>query len=530
MKNLLLASVAVSSLMLGGAAFADTTVDVGAVLSTQTNTSHVVTELDTNKVGKDINNINGTVTQTAAAIGNSLSVTGDTANGVTDVQHQNGYVAATLNTVEYSVNGAVTNTAAAIGNTATVTVGTSVGDLNNTQTTDGNDPIAHATADIHDVLGNVSVTSAAIGNTYTVGGKVVNGVTTPVDVQGYITSVQKANSPDTATSNLTLDNLQGDVTSTTAAIGNTATVTANYTYSANINQVNTGTTSATSTVTKNLTTPTDAIKGSLSVTSAAIGNTATLTGNYTGSLANEGNAVINQTNSGKVTAELTATANTVNGTLTETAAAIGNTATSTGTQRTLNEIQTNSGDVSASATLSTVSIGQDGVGNPVKNVSTTIAAIGDSLNLTGSSALTTTTQQTNSGDIKATGIVDVNQISGTMTGTAAAIGNSLTAVMDQTTLSYTQSNTGDIFATGDFKISNVGYNYDGHTPQDVSLTVAAIGNSLDLASSSTTTDTISQTNNNVWTKAVANVGVNQVTGNLSVTAAAIGNSASVHVK
>jgi len=542
MKTLLLASVAISSLVLGGAAFADTTVDVGAVINTQTNTSHVVSDLESNpttqNVTQNINNINGTVTETAAAIGNSLSVTAPATNGVTNVQNQNGYVGATLNTTEYSVKGAISDTAAAIGNSATLTMSTSYGDINNTQTTNGNDPTANLTANIHDDLGAVTTTSAAIGNTFSLGGTVTKNVTAPVDVKGFITSVQTANSPDSATTNLTLDNIQNSVTSTTAAIGNSATVTANFGGSVNIDQTNSGVTTATSTVTKNLTSSTDLVTGSLSVTSAAIGNTATLTGNYDGSTATDGHVSIAQTNTGAITATLTETANGVNGSITETAAAIGNSATSTSNANLLDFIQTNNGDVSASATLTNLDIGQTGVGNKVGNVSATVAAIGNSLSVTGNSIdgsvpASPNVNQTNTATITASATVDVNSISGALTATAAAIGDSLTYVVTGTEnagLAFNQTNDGNVFSTGNFTPSNIGLNSNGNTVQNVSLTVAAIGNSLDLAGNSTSTTNITQTNNNVWTKALANVSVNEVTGNLSVTAAAIGNSASVHVK
>lgn len=542
MKNLLLASVALSSLMLGGLAFADTTVDVGAVLNTQTNTSHVVSDLETDPttqdVTKNINNINGTVTETAAAIGNSLSVNAPATDGVTSVQNQNGYVAATLNTTEYSVQGAISDTAAAIGNSATLTMSTSNGDINSTQTTNGNDPTAKLTANIHDDLGAVTTTSAAIGNTFSLGGTVTDSVTAPVDVKGFITSVQTANSPDSATTDLTLNNIQNSVTSTTAAIGDSATVTANFGGSVNIDQTNNGVATASSTVTKNLTSATDLVTGDLSVTSAAIGNTATLTGDYDGTTANDGHVSIAQTNTGAITATLTETANGVNGAITETAAAIGNSATSTSNANLLDFIQTNSGDVSSTATLTNLDIGQTGVGNPVKNVTATVAAIGDSLSVTGNSVdgsvpESPNVNQTNSGTITATATVDVNSISGALTATAAAIGDSLTYVVSgtqATELAFNQTNTGDVYSTGNFTPTNIGLNSNGNSVQDVSLTVAAIGNSLDLAGNSTSTTSITQTNNNVWTKAVANASVNEVTGNLTVTAAAIGNSASVHVK
>lgn len=425
MKTLLLATAALSSIMLAGAAFADTTtVDIGAVTNQQTDYHQTISDLTANvdNVGKD-------VSLTSAAIGNSLSVGGSadgktnaSIDGLTNIQSSTGNVAATLNSTVHDVNGNVTATAAALCNSASVTADKSNGSVSNTQSCAGKDPASTMTATMHDIVGEVKATSAAIGNSFSLG---TTDATKGTQITGDLNSVQTQTAADTATASLTINNVQENVTGTTAAIGNTFTAVADITGNSDLHQTNSGTTSASMTdtiysVTKNVT-----------LTSAAIGNTASLTGNL-GSGDGTGNVTSDQINSGPITASLSSNVHEINGALNETAAAIGNTAT--------------------------------------------------------------------------------------YVGAAAQV-------------KFSQENSGNVVATGDFTALNIGNN-SGVTGniQDATFTVAAIGNSLDLAGTASKGYYVDQTNSAIWTKATSTVNVSEVTGNVTATAAAIGNSASIHVK
>ena len=425
MKTLLLTTVAFASLSLAGAAFADTTtVDIGAVTNQQNDYHLTISNLNANvdNVGKD-------VSETSAAIGNSLTVGGSadgktnaSIDGLSNVQNQTGYISATLNTTVHDIGGNVTATSAALCNTASATVDQSKGSVTNSQSCAGKDPSSSLTATIHAVAGEVKATSAAIGNSFTLGS--ADGVT-PTQITGDLNSTQIASAPNSAASNVTAYGISENVTATTAAIGNTFTAVADITGNSDLKQSNSGATSA------SMTDTIYSVSKNVSVTAAAIGDSASLTGNL-GSGDGTGNVTSDQTNTGAITASLTSDVHEINGALTETAAAIGNTATYAG----------------------------------------------------------------NAAQVK-----------------------------------FSQDNTGNVIATGDFTALNIGNN-NGVTGniQDAKFTVAAIGNSLDLAGTASKGYYVDQTNSAIWTYASANVNASQVTGNVTATAAAIGNTASIHVK
>ena len=424
MKTLLLTTAALSSMMLAGVAFADTTVDIGAVTNQQNDYHLTISSLNAN-----IDNVGKDVSETSAAIGNSLSIGGSadgktnaSIDGLTNIQKQTGYISSSLTTTVHDIGGNVSATSAALCNSASATVDKSTGSVSNSQSCAGADPISTLSATIHAVAGEVKSTSAAIGNSFTLG---ASDVTKATQVAGDLNSTQVTSAPDTATSTVTVYGISQNVTATTAAIGNTFTAVADVTGNSDLHQTNSGATSASMTdtiysVTKNV-----------SATSAAIGNSASLTGNL-GSGAGTGNVTSDQINSGAITAYLKSDVHEINGALTETAAAIGNTATYAG----------------------------------------------------------------NAAQVK-----------------------------------FSQENSGNVIATGDFTALNIGNN-NGVTGniQDAKFTVAAIGNSLDLAGTASKGYYVDQTNSAIWTKATDTVNVSQVTGNVSATAAAIGNSASIHVK
>jgi len=427
MKSLLLTTAAISSLLLAGAAFADdqgTTIDIGAVTNQQTDYHQTISNLNAN-----IDNVGKDVSETSAAIGNSLSISGSadgktnaSIDGLTNIQSSTGNISATLTSTVHDVNGNVTATAAALCNSASVTVDQSKGTVSNTQSCAGKDPSSSLTATVHDIVGEVKSTSAAIGNSFSLG---ASDITKATQVAGDLNSTQTQSAADTATSNIHINNIQENVTATTAAIGNTFTAVADVTGNSDLHQTNSGAASASMTdtiysVTKNV-----------SVTAAAIGNSTSVTGNL-GSGDGTGNVTSDQLNSGAITASLTSNVHEINGALNETAAAIGNTATYAG----------------------------------------------------------------NAAQVK-----------------------------------FTQGNSNNVIATGDFTALNIGNN-SGVTGniQDATFTVAAIGNSLDLAGTASKGYYVDQTNSAIWTKATSTVNASEVTGNVTATAAAIGNSASIHVK
>ncbi len=98
--------------------------EVAAVLNGQLNTGDLVATLDSN-----IQGVGGDASATAAAIGNSLSVTmnsvGDL-SGVGSVQKNTGDATARLTSRIDGIAGDASATAAAIGNSASVTIGVSV--------------------------------------------------------------------------------------------------------------------------------------------------------------------------------------------------------------------------------------------------------------------------------------------------------------------------------------------------------------------------------------------------------------------
>ena len=424
MKTLLLATAALSSMMLAGAAFADTTVDIGAVTNQQNDYHLTISNLNANvdNVGKD-------VSETSAAIGNSLTVGGSadgktnaSIDGLTNVQKQTGYISATLNTTVHDIGGNVSATSAALCNTASVTVDQSKGSVSNSQSCAGKDPASSLTATIHAVAGEVKATSAAIGNSFTLG---TSDVTKGTQITGDLNSTQIASAPNSAASSVTVYGISENVTATTAAIGNTFTAVADITGNSDLHQTNSGATTA------SMTDTIYSVSKNVSVTAAAIGDSASLTGNL-GSGEGTGNVTSDQINSGAITSYLKSDVHEINGALTETAAAIGNTATYAG----------------------------------------------------------------NAAQVK-----------------------------------FSQENSGNVIAVGDFTALNIGNN-NGVTGniQDAKFTVAAIGNSLDLAGTASKGYYVDQTNSAVWTYASANVNASQVTGNVNATAAAIGNTASIHVK
>jgi hypothetical protein len=161
-----------------------------------------------------ISDINGKVSATSAAIGNSLSVdvSGDTLVGNT--QQNYGYVGATLNATVARTKD-VSLTAAAIGNSASIkTTGSDTLELNNLQI-QAWDPSATVAAAVTDINGPASITAAAIANSLSV-------ETDAALIR--VGTTQRNQGPNVANVNATVARVAGDVSVTSAAIANSVSI------------------------------------------------------------------------------------------------------------------------------------------------------------------------------------------------------------------------------------------------------------------------------------------------------------------
>lgn len=185
------------------------------VQSNQSNWAQVRASLNT-----QISNVNGEVNTTTAGIANSISAELNGEAYVKNVQNTRGLVSATALADISNVGGEVTATTAAIGNTATFNIEESGVNtvINSTQNNVGlvtasmgasNKPL-----DIENIGGDVTATTAAIGNSLsaTIGGNL-----------DYASNNQTFNGDSMAATIANINNISGDVSVTTAAIGNTAT-------------------------------------------------------------------------------------------------------------------------------------------------------------------------------------------------------------------------------------------------------------------------------------------------------------------
>jgi hypothetical protein len=155
----------------------------------------------------------------------------------------------------------------------------------------------------------------------------------------------------------------------------------------------------------------------------------------------------------------------------------------------------------------------------------TVASIANSLSVTGSGNMEATNFQHFHGDVQSFLNADLNNVTGSVNFTSAAIANSA---------SY------DIGDSSQFSLTNTQWaNYDpqawsnvnvGDINGDFSSTTAAISNSLSVSTLPETAslNINSQQMNNAYTGATANIQLGDVTGAVSLTTAAIGNSVSIN--
>ena len=245
----------------------------GAVAVNRAALQHPIAALNVNA-----QNAFGSLTATAAAIGNSASVVIDETKGMNpaargSVVNNNQLLATNVN-ADLTLTGGnispgnpklgIAATAAAIGNSSSVDVAGNL-EANNLQRFFG-DARSNLNVNMRDVTGDSTLTSAAIANSASYNVTDSRKVT--------INNTQYANYDPSATSNITLRNINGDLASTTAAISNSlsvSTLPASAMLSVNTNQQNGAGTYATSTI--NL----GEVTGSVTGTAAAIGNSVSIT-------------------------------------------------------------------------------------------------------------------------------------------------------------------------------------------------------------------------------------------------------------
>jgi hypothetical protein len=176
-------------------------------------------------------------------------------------QRNNANIRAQLNATIEHVGNDVALTSAAIANSFSATGGTgsSLATLNNYQNFWG-DARSDLSASISNVHDDVSVTSAAIANSASI----------EADWVGTINNTQLAGYDPTSTLNATLVNV-GDVAMTSAALSNSASIDADFGRLASFQANNAG-------VYANMNATVRDVRGSVTATAAAIGNSLSVTG------------------------------------------------------------------------------------------------------------------------------------------------------------------------------------------------------------------------------------------------------------
>ena len=610
MKKHLIMGAALAVLAAASAASAgDTVIDAsGDVNNVQNSVGH-----EYSNVTNNITDINGKVTQTSAAIGNSFTVSGTGSDGgidpnsvagvITNTQETTKGLGANIGTASTpvtidTVTGDVTQTAAAIGNSATITVG-KAGTVDNYQGTNNQDPAALVNSNIgsldHSVFGNVSVTAAAIGNSLSVTAPDSTGIISTINNNnaGPDGSGQVNSAPINATVESTITSVQGSVSETAAAIGNSFSSRAGSLGNATSVQTNTGPISAnvdkdvgeinwlgatgqtvtqtaaaignstsffgnttttggfdntqtnsgdiTASVTSNVGQASESVTAKVTQTAASIGNSfsASNTGSDGGTdLQSVANVMTNvQSNSGAINADVGTwsapkTVTEVTGDVSVTAAAIGNSATDNfGQVSNVNNSQTNTGELN--------SLVNENINYVTGSVTATSATIGNSLSVTGANGAGNFSNVTGGGatpgqlnTAKLTSDVNTNlhDVTGSVSETAATIGNSASVTSENMgTFSNKQTNTGDLTSTVNSYVYNV--NTDAQASVTATFTSATIGNSLSFTGTNGGAGALANSQyNSGWLTANVTSNVSQVNGAVTATAAAIGNSYSVTVK
>ncbi len=211
------ASVLATASMATGAALADD--DRNNVQNTQSNWAEIRAKLNA-----EINDVNGAVTATNAAIANSMTAEVTGGSYAQNIQYNRANISAETWAEIEDISGAVNVTTAALGNSASIDINgiDAVSTLFNAQNTRG-----RVTSELGLELDNVgwnseeaealAATSAAIGNSFSA--EIEGNV-------GYADNRQLFNGLSMAEMYAHVDDVHGDVSLTTAALGNSANITA----------------------------------------------------------------------------------------------------------------------------------------------------------------------------------------------------------------------------------------------------------------------------------------------------------------
>lgn len=416
------------------------------------------------------------VALTVSTLAFTTAMAQDTVNDVDSSQQNWAHVRATLNADLKGVTEEVTATSAAIGNSFSAELGGHT-ELNNTQILgkdqNGNwvrEELVNASVTLNatDQVGAITATAAAIGNSASV---------TVDDPEGGDSEVS------------TIKNLQRDFSK-----GSRASIDASVA----------------------------GVDEKVELTAAAINNSfsADVTGN-----ANISNR---QDSWGDAIATTNLSASDTLGSISGTTAAIGNSASINfdnvdGGMTNLNSVQTpHGGNFRAELNVDGHNLdAPDGIENAIE---TTAAAMANSLSVEGTGNLNATNLQTFRRDVRATSNLDLENISGSVSATTAAIGNSASFTIegaDTVTIGNVQSSTYDPTAITNADLGNI----EG----DVTLTSAAMANTLSVTTlpSTAVLDVNSVQTNGALTEAQMNVSMGNLIGNASFTAAAIGNSVNI---
>ncbi len=271
------------------------------------------------------------------------------------------------------------------------------------------------------------------------------------------------------------------------------------------------------------------VTGNVANTAAAIGNTFSVSGAAGDASSWIGDVNNYQSNTQGVAATLTSQVNTVTGAVADTAAAIGNSATvNVGNLGTVENVQVQS-QYDPSATLT------QSVSNVTGSVSGTAAAIGNSLTVSADyshivGAVTNGQYAAAPENAVATVAISGNNVTTSVDETAAAIGNSATVTGNLTTVTSEQQNFGNVASTLNYDTAINDVSGIQSVAGNVTATAAAIGNSLSIVGSANGAINTSQLNQNGYESASLTGNVATVTGAVAQTAAAIGNSVSINIK
>lgn len=180
------------------------------VVNGQVNLGNVWTQLNV-----DINNINGSVDETATAAGNAAEIFTMTDSQVSNDQYAAGAIGSRLTTNVSSVGGDVSLGAFAVCNTADISTDPNVTAVQSSQICNSNDPSTVINANVHDVGGSVAIAGGGVGNQLSIDS---NAASFPVD------SFQSNPANIYTTVNANVANVGGNVSASASAVGNTAQI------------------------------------------------------------------------------------------------------------------------------------------------------------------------------------------------------------------------------------------------------------------------------------------------------------------